>query len=180
MLDVARDLVNSNADAGYASLSIVLSYFELIYLYHCGHTEDIQGGRLPHSPSYYFYKGFQLVIEELGWHRTNLDEIKKRLYKGLRCGLYHAGMARPQVWVSDTIPSPYVIEYGEVTVNPRLLIEGLHHHFEIYISTLRRSCNQETYGSLHNGFESRFNAEVTDKVKARLHNAAMMMLGEAS
>jgi hypothetical protein len=108
-----------------------------------------------------------------------LETVKELLYRGLRCGLYHAGMARPQVWVSRTTPEVYSVTCGDITVNPRIFVEGLCDHFGMYVQELRRESRaaktvptSET--SLLENFQRRFDAEMTDRIRTRLTKAQLV------
>ncbi len=185
MLNVAKRLVLSDSAAGYAALSIVLSYFELVSLYYKGETKDLCGEETDLLPIEDFKNGFKLVVEQLTWPKPSHTTLK-RLYHYLRCGLYHDGMARWRVWVSRDLTEVYTVGEGIITINPVLLVEDLGCHFGTYIRKLRKASNARTLGdpspdeTLLYNFEKRFKKEVVERAKKLLGKRERVILADIS
>ncbi|MFH1113455.1 MAG: hypothetical protein V1792_06000 [Pseudomonadota bacterium] len=171
MLNIAEELDAKIPHSGYAILSIVLSYFEMIVHYRDGKTEDLdeleKGGR-PALPSAELFKeGVLWVVNDMGWPQKNQDEIERfqhMLYDFMRCGLFHSGIAYHKVWVSGHFGQVYVFRGDDLIIDPKLLTKELKDHFDNYIGELRKGTNP----SLVKNFEKRFDVAVTKKVKKGL------------
>jgi len=159
-----------DTDAGYAMLSLVLSYFEMIGLYLAGATEDIQAfleKRRNNEPSRQrFEEGVRSVAEHFnGWPKQQeLEKAIDRLYRALRCGLYHSGMARYGVWVEWSKPTAMRFARDELIISPEALVDNVYTHFDSYIETLLRP-QTEKDSELRNHFEKRFDLDVTRKME---------------
>jgi hypothetical protein len=83
-LDVAQALAASpggpNRHTGFAILSIVASYFEMIAKHRAGFPRDKEG-----ASAQYFCKGVQSVFDAFA---GQTDVHLKPLYEHMRCGLY--------------------------------------------------------------------------------------------
>jgi hypothetical protein len=171
MLNIADDLYAKIPHSGYAVLSIVLSYFEMLVHNRDGKTEDLEelekGGK-PAVPSADLFKeGAKWVMNDCGWPCGNGDEVERfqdMLYHFLRCGLFHSGIAYHKVWVSGDVGAVYVFKGDDLIIDPKLLTRGLKGHFDNYIGELRKGSN----GSLVQNFEKRFDVEVMKKVEKGL------------
>jgi hypothetical protein len=79
--------------SGFASLSIVLSYFEMIAKYRDGFSTN---GRSRE----YFRKGVHQVFKD--WDNIApacADQLLDLLYESARCGLYHAGTISSKIFL---------------------------------------------------------------------------------
>jgi hypothetical protein len=154
--------LSQDPDAGYAILSIVLSHFEMIDLYKTGTTKDIEDalkGKRPSEPSKsHFFAGVDSVADFAKWPSADLENMKKRLYEAFRCGIYHAGMTRPDVLVTEApkVTNLYEFHGSTLIIKPRMLLSDVRHHFGAYLDGLRN-------GKLAAEFERRFNWEVFGK-----------------
>lgn len=148
-LNIAQQCADNNQHSGFAVLSIVFSYFEMIAKYQDGYTKD-------NRPGEYFRKGIDNVFPDLS---TPPPDIRKRivdkLYKDIRCGLYHAGITGPNIELSGdfNFPIGFVSPPGKVQVNPHRLVPHVAQHFQSYVLQLRDPKN----GDLRRKFEARFN-----------------------
>src|SRR5262249_22207043 len=69
------------------------------------------------------------------------------LYEQLRCGMAHDGMLRHKVFIMNNARAPITVAAPQATgidggisaivVNPALILNGIEHHFERYVTHLR-------------------------------------------
>ncbi len=146
--------------SGFATLDIVLSYFEMIGKYIAGF--NAQGRSEDH-----FKDGVISVFPALGDQdrapanpgingivKTPVDEALDILYKGVRCGLYHAGVTPGKVVLAGEIPHPFAFDPIDriLVINPHHLVPTLKEHLSNYVAQLREEANRE----LRKIFERRF------------------------
>ena len=83
------------------------------------------------------------------------EEFLKNLYTCVRNGLFHAGVPRSNVILSNDLPGSFGHKSGTnlIAINPDMLVEDLQIHFSEYASRLRDKSNIE----LRSKFEARFN-----------------------
>jgi hypothetical protein len=112
--------------AGFALISILFSYFEMIAQYQQG--EESEGS------SQQFFK---LGIDSVFPGRFS-EEQKRLIYKRIRCGMYHSGLTKKGALISGDYPEPIQIENDLVKVNPHRLSRKLKTHFLDYIERLRK------------------------------------------
>jgi hypothetical protein len=161
-LDIADQVINGKKaedgtmitkpmrDSGFAALSIVLSYFEMIAKYEEGYTGK--------SSSPYFKKGVYSVFPNLNAEfPTIVDDALTVLYKKCRCGLYHMGLTNRQIVLSGKpqFPMRFDITNRRLHINPHLLVPALKIHLEDYGKRLRDKNNVQ----LRSNFEKRFDYE---------------------
>ncbi len=176
--DIARKLKDEQ-HGGYARLSIVLSYFEMMGKYETGYRKDIEdfkNQKSHRSSPDHFWKGVEAVGHFAKWPQQDITKLKDWLWRALRCGLYHSGMSRHGMWVSESLHEVYVFENeDDLFMAPNALVNLLSSHFDDYIAELRQaSVEQKERGKRSNRldkFEKRFDAEITDKVIERLARA---------
>ena len=151
-LEIANECINGEKDefrhSGFAVLSIVLSYFEMIAQYHSGRRSNRQ------SPDY-FRTGVRLVFPDVGrLPQAEVDEMLGILYSGARCGLYHNGMTDPRIILSGDFKEPLTFDFlrKRLGINPHLLVPVLVEHLNEYEKQLRDPANAE----LRSNFERRF------------------------
>ena len=135
---------------GFALLSIVISYFEMIAKYADGFTGERKSG-------HYFKEGLQLVFPTMAL--PDAEDILSALYSRVRNGLYHVGMTKPGVILVDPDFGPGSIAYeeagGTLAVAPDTLVDDLSIHFKGFVSDLRDPSKQ----SLRVNFERRFDSD---------------------
>lgn len=151
-LDIARETIEQNGDSGFAVLHIVTSYFEMIAMY-------INGpGRM--GSSKYFKAGVNAVFPELRTEKKrHVRWFLRSLYKNLRCGLYHQGMTRAGVILTGDLDQPYRFEdlgsgASRIIINPKLLVDRLHDHFNSYIETVEDPANATGRANFQAMFDS--------------------------
>jgi hypothetical protein len=147
-LDIAQKCAEDIPHSGFAVLHIVCSYFEMIAKFQDGFTGE---GKSPE----YFSKGFNSVFPNLSNQSPYLQEkLLKKLYKDVRCGLYHAGGTGPNIELSGdfNFPVAFTSPPDKVKINPHRLVPELQQHFKSYIRQLRDSNNE----GLRKNFEARF------------------------
>lgn len=159
-LDVA-DQLRSNDAAGYAILSIILCYFEMIELYIKGITQDLddygRGQRTREPSKEHFKGGVRRVAQHSNWPQNDLDTMSDRLYTAFRCGIYHGGMTRQGALITEdpNMEAVYQVSDANLIIKPRQLLSDVQKHFKSYISDLRQKQSSDK-------FSRRFDAEVMD------------------
>ncbi len=140
-LDIAERVIREDEHAGFAALSIAMSYLEMIGQY----LEGYEGDELKKS-RHHFTVGFKAVFEDRSTvEGTTLDDIAGRLYRLMRCGLYHDALTRAGI-VLFRKPEGRQAVYTqrgvdgelEFVVDPYLFILALQDHFAGYVSELLR------------------------------------------
>jgi hypothetical protein len=159
-IDVADILINGrsgvpaledvprNPHAGFAVLSILFSYFEMI-----AKLEDGFVGQGQYRT--YFERGFGRVFPDLMQHPpTTAKGVLDKVYTGVRCGLYHVGITAPGVQLDGEYPCAVTFseDGNALLVNPLLLPDVLRQHLKSYVSRLRDPANAD----LRRKFEARF------------------------
>lgn len=134
-----KDNIPPHPHAAFAALSILVNYFENIGMYIDGCTND-------NKNSYtYFKRGFHHVLS-----LKITDEMVKRIYTELRCGLYHMGLTKKHVILTEAFPTGININQGIIYIAPTKLLLEIENHFNNY-------CNQLTTNpTLRTNFEKRF------------------------
>ncbi len=159
-LDIAEFLIENNPDSGFATLSIVLSYFEMIGKYLEGY-QDVYCSR------YHFEIGVRESI--IAAIKDTKDKLLQAtifnflqiLYKGGRNGIYHVGMTDRRIMLSGEKEKTFEfanfadIENLLIIINPKILVKHIKKHFNKYEEKLRNSEN----GKTRENFEKRFDFE---------------------
>jgi hypothetical protein len=127
---------------GFALVSILFSYFEMIAQYEKGESSE-QGSKKC------FGKGLESIFPG-----EFSDDQKNLIYRRIRCGMYHNGLIKEGALIDRSYANPIQIENGLVKVNPHKLSLILKAHFRKYIDVLR-SPNSTTERS---NFEKTFSA----------------------
>ena len=129
-------------------LYILLSYFEMISKFEAGSSSGKSG--------VWFRKGLEAVFPDITSHSERAD-ILAQVWKGARCGLYHAAMTGTKVFISKDVSGIfYDSECGCIFVNPSDLIDGVTTHFDHYIARLR----DPTQVVLRKNFVKKFDQEI--------------------
>lgn len=145
-LQIAQDLINTNEKAGFASLSIVSSYFEMIGAIH---------GFVDHHKR--MKKGITLVFPEFSEENSTNGRIINLLINDLRNGLYHLALPKAAILLTQNMQHPLAILYEEtpnpkLILNPKLFVSRITEHFEKFLLELKNDSNL----SLRNSFEKFF------------------------
>lgn len=156
-LDVAEQVINGRKlsdgrviegvqHSGFAVLSMILSYFEMIAKYEDGYARKGRSG-------HYFSKGLCSVFPDLAKQPASIADT---LFEGARCGLYHAAITEPDIILTSEIPEAVRFEVPLV-INPHRLVRVLQAHFQRYLQQLRDSSN----AVLRANFEKKFDWQGT-------------------
>ena len=137
----SRDIPNR----GLAQLLIVLSIFEMIGKYRAGFVGEGESAK-------YFKEGLRWTFHEISDAEVALLDT---FYKSVRCGLYHAGMTRPNVYLVSGRPGSFgfMAAMNMLAIDPDLFVDDVRIRFEAYASELRDPGNSK----LRLAFERRFN-----------------------
>lgn len=164
-LDIADQLINGKRGpdggiivkaiphSGFAALSIVLSYFEMIAKYR-------DGFRGKGKSESYFKQGVYSVFPQLKTGPSQIvDSLLDVIYSGGRCSLYHSAITNRQIILScDTkVPMGFDPHKSILEINPCLLPPGLEAHLQDYVKQLRNVNNS----LLRENFEKRFDFDVS-------------------
>lgn len=142
----AIDMQSRNIpNRGFAQLLIVLSIFEMIGKYRAGFVGESE------SPKY-FKEGLRWTFYEISDAEVALLDT---FYKSVRCGLYHIGMTRPNVYLVSGKPGSFgfMATTNMLAIDPDLFVDDIRIRFEAYAKELRDPVNSE----LRLAFEHRFN-----------------------
>ncbi len=121
-----EDSTSTFKESGYAILSIVLAYFEMI--------EQFERGQSSHKKSLEFFRcGFKKVYPATNLTDGNIDQI----YSWVRCGMYHTSLTKGASPLSRHYPVGFDICCGEVQLNPGKAVQELLAHFEVWIGMLK-------------------------------------------
>lgn len=134
-LDTADRLIKADEHAGFAVLSIVISYFEMI-------GKHIEGFEGEGESRKHFRIGFQSVFQH-DFDPEQADSIADRLYSSVRNGLYHDAITSAAI-VLRRDPSDMRIMYAiqgldgetEIVINPEWLTNRIRDHFAAYVGEL--------------------------------------------
>jgi hypothetical protein len=147
-----EECISAIPHSAWAVLQIVLVYFESI--------AKFQDGFIPLDETQqfsarYFKQGVRSVFPELDNAPAPLiDGLLDALYKRLRCGLYHSGVAAGPILLTRDVDAPlsYRPADGLLIINPHHLVPALRQHFARYADQLRNADNAE----LRQRFERRW------------------------
>lgn len=135
LIDSGR-ILNQHEHAGFGVLQISLAYFE-------GHTIFYEGQDSRNKSKEFFKKGFLSVFPHLNTLEPKLlDEVTDIMYTDGRCGLFHIGMARSRIILSDGSPIFRVALDQNGTIRAILIdrqgiIHSIDEHLSNYVARLR-------------------------------------------
>ena len=120
---------------GFAQMLIVLSIFEMIGKYRAGFVDE-------GSSAKYFKEGLRWTFHEISDAEIAL---LKTFYKSVRCGLYHAGMTRPNVYLVSGMPGSFgfMAKTNMLAIDPDLFVDDVRIRFNAYASELRNPENSD-------------------------------------
>ena len=127
--------------AGFALLSILFSYFEMITQYKQG--MDSRG-----RSTDFLKRGLDDVFPN-----KFSDAERKDIADLVRNGLYHSTFTKKGVLLHGNYPDSIAIQGGIVLVNPHRLVDDIKAHFQRYVGELR---NRKTNADVAN-FETMYN-----------------------
>lgn len=132
-LKIADDIINTHASdnphAGFAVLSILLNYFEMI-------GKHIQGYVGNSQSKAHFRVGLVNVFPEL----RDKSRVISVLYEDARCGMYHEALIGKRIILTRNYDVPiHVIDENIpiIAIDPHSLTTNLIGHFTAYIGSLR-------------------------------------------
>ena len=149
-LNIANDIINTHAaenpHAGFAVLSILLNYFEMLAKY-------LQGYVGLRQSQTHFRIGLLNVFPEL----IGKERVISVLYEDARCGMYHEALIGKRIVLTRNYNVPiYVVDENipVIAIDPHSLTTALINNFNVYIQTLR---NSEPNEQIQKNFVKRFN-----------------------
>lgn len=128
------------SESGFAIVSIVLSYFEMISQFESGSSSD-------GNSKEYFIRGFRSVYPTAVLSDPDIKEI----YAWARCGWYHSAMPKNETGLSRDATQAFEKERSYLVINPTKLVQDVQQHFLDYLAKLRNPafakerCNFQTY-----------------------------------
>jgi hypothetical protein len=170
-LNIADQVINGQKDssgnmlrepiqhAGFATLDILFSYFEIIGKYETGYVDKYESKSHFRQGVYSVFPQLKMptppsVLGVQGIVHTIADEVLDLLYEGVRCGLYHTGITNNRILLTGSVPNPlaFDLQHEMLIINPHLLVPALNTHFASYVAKLRNDENSV----LRANFEKRF------------------------
>lgn len=148
--DSGERLIEPIPNSDLATLTVCFSYFEMIAKYEAGY--------LGKKSAKLFRAGVASVFPVINeWDPSKKDNLLDKFYDAIRCGLYHAGMLRPDVAFGDgdfcVAHSP---DWTHMVVNPRRFPAELLKHLRCYRDRLLDPAQTD----LRTNFERRFDVSV--------------------
>lgn len=116
--------------AGYAVISAIFSYFEMIAQY-------IEGQSSKGRSKEFFNKGFKKVFPGT----LISDDQIGIIYDRVRNGMYHDGSTKVGVLIAWGFPRSVDYENDNVLVDPKKLTQEIKEHFGSYIDSIRDKTN---------------------------------------
>lgn len=161
IIDSAQ-LLTKYEHAGWSVLHILIVYFELIAIFQSGEDSDGRSEK-------FFTNGLLSVFPDIDtdYPEQVKNEIIKILYKELRCGLYHTGLAKRQIWLKtstnpitifikpeDPGDGSVVYKVDMIGIDGQKLTEAIQRHFENYVCQLRDLSQTELRDKFSRAFKS--------------------------
>ncbi|TRZ78073.1 MAG: hypothetical protein D4R93_00750 [Deltaproteobacteria bacterium] len=113
-------------NSGFIVLMICMSYLEGV--------EQYKSGLYSNNRSREFFVRAIEKIYPNKYSRSNLNE----LYKEARCGLFHTGMVKGKIIISDAFNEPLEFEDSStINVNPKKLLGDIKKDFQKFINQLK-------------------------------------------
>lgn len=142
--DIALNLAGSNSDSGFAILSILNPYFEVLGRHLNGLTP--QEARVQSRVNTII--GINRVFPELKKNPYNIEELSEKLCDGIRNSIAHIGLTGNNIILNGTINSAlkiFVIDSNSIifTINPTLWTIHIYQDFYRYINELLDENNIE-------------------------------------
>ena len=142
-LDFAKKLSNEERDAGFIVLHISIAYIE-------GNQQFREGKLSKGTSTANFIKGVRRIFDKA--HVP--EEILKKYYQQIRCGLFHDGITKRDVSISGEYFDPLNYDNKKILINPHKFLSKVIEDFRGYIEELK--FNQESRAN----FEKRWNLEI--------------------
>lgn len=121
-------------NSGYAALSIIASYPEMIWQFL--HGESSYG-----KSQQAFREGLATIFDPVDLDDPAWVESVDLIYTELRCGLYHEGRARSRVVTSADFGYPITVDKvdGLIRINPHQVVAAFIQHFCEFVGRIRAS-----------------------------------------
>ncbi|HAH47936.1 hypothetical protein [Gimesia sp.] len=121
--------------SGFVILSIASAYFEMIQQFIDGEesAREENNGTFRSFSWDFFKRGFKDVYPGQQW----TDDAIRKIYKIVRCGMYHGGMPKMGCHLSRDFKPGIHLCRGEIHINPAALVREIHEHFNNYIDSLK-------------------------------------------
>lgn len=131
--------------SGFAVLTLVCPYFEVIESYHIGLESRNRSREYFNNGFMKVFPDFAKTLAKAGYSSPQklAAKIADCLYEQVRCGLLHEAATKSKVLIRrDTAPLGVMLELttgdvGSIVIDPCLFLNEVDAHFRIYISKLR-------------------------------------------
>ena len=120
-LDCVRQVEHNG---GFIMVMVAISYLEKNERYRKGDTHTKGSGK-------FFRAALRRVFPEIS------EENAELFWDAVRCGLFHEGMTRRSVSISEDLPSALKADDRSIIVNPRRFLEAVAADLESYVKRLR-------------------------------------------
>lgn len=140
-LDIAEELRTQIEDeanegrtiqhAGFALISILFSYFEMI-------AQFMEGDESHGKSEKFFGIGLESVFPG-----DFSPQEKKTIYQRIRCGMYHSGLTKKGALIDGGYAKAIQIDGGLVKVNPHKLSPCVKAHFKGFITKLQNPSSRQ-------------------------------------
>ena len=149
--DNVRDIA-SIPHSGFATLQILLSYFEMIACYEAGIAGKTKG-----QSRDLFIQGVQFAFPQVkSFPYAATRNFLSHLYSSVRCGLYHTSIPGSGVGLAPTgIPIQFTDDPPQLVIDPHEFARALRTQFLDYVARL----NDPSQVILRTAFEKRFDYE---------------------
>ncbi len=144
-------ILNEHEHAGFGVLQVGLAYFEGFAVFWRGEDSDRKSEE-------FFKDGLVRVFPEVeGWPPQVKSDFASAMFRDGRCGLFHLGVARSRVVLSDGEPV-FRLEAVDAQSNPiirvhidrKLFIQRIDEHLSSFVALLRDPQQTER----HRNFEA--------------------------
>lgn len=141
---VTNDVANPMRHCGFAVVSVIFSYFEMI-------AQFLQGASSNHYSAVFFNYGFRSVYPASTFHDSQITII----YAHIRCGMYHTGLTRPEVNIDEQHQPTFRFDNNcRLLLNPFTLVQDVRQHFLAYVARLRDADESELRQRFERVFDS--------------------------
>jgi hypothetical protein len=147
-IGIAKEIIkNKIQHSGFALLSIVFSYFEMVGKYLSGYDGEYESRK-------HFKVGMKYSFPDFG---PEEEVFYNTLYSSVRSGLYHIGLTKGNVMLIGNIPGSigFSSEKNQIVIWPELLVQDIDKSFNKYIEELRDPKNEIR----RKNFEVRFDSD---------------------
>jgi len=139
---------------GYSILSLLGSYFE-------SYAQYEKGKKSKNKSKEFFRFGFLSVFPDIHskYSPSQIDEIIEIMYVGFRCGLFHDGLPRDKIMLTnDGFPITFIYspirEICDIHINTFRFIKAIEIHFHKYIEKLLNPTQKELRENIKKAFKN--------------------------